>query len=145
MANSNNTKAPTRFWIIGAAALAWNIIGMALYKSQVSMPPEVLATFPQAQQDFFTTTPAWVTGFYGLAVTAGVLGSALLLLRRALAYPVFIVSLVSIIVLDVYSFGIVNGVAIFGAGALVMPAIVLIVATALVWYARKASADGLLR
>lgn len=144
MSDAAKTKPPTYFWIIGAVALVWNIIGLVLYKSQVTMPPEVLATFPQAQQDFFNSTPAWVTGFYGLAVTAGVLGSIFFLLRKAWAYPVFILSLVGVVVMDAYSYGVQNGAQIFEPVFIGVHAFVFLVAVALVWYSRKAKADGLL-
>jgi hypothetical protein len=66
----------------------------------------------------------------------------LLLLKKAWATPVLILSLIGIIVQMYHSLAIANSVEVYGPGSAVMPAIVVIVGVFLVWYARHASAKG---
>jgi hypothetical protein len=54
-----NDKPTTTFWIVGGAALIWNLIGLVFYIGHVTISPEALAAMPQLQQDFFVETPTW--------------------------------------------------------------------------------------
>jgi len=135
-------KPSTSFWIIGAAALVWNLIGLVFYYSHVTMTPEALAGFTQAQQDFFMATPTWATAAYAIAVNAGVLGSLFLLLRKAWATPMFILSLLGIIAQDVHAFVLSNGLEIWGTEGIVLPAIVIVIGVALLLYSRSAKGKG---
>jgi hypothetical protein len=142
MSDFLDSRPSTAFWIIGASALIWNLIGLVFYYSHVTMTPEALAGFSQAQQDFFNATPKWATAAYAIAVNAGVLGSLFLLLRRAWATPMFVLSLLGIIVQDVNAFVMRNGIEVWGTEGAVLPAIVIIVGVALPLYSRSAKTKG---
>ena len=139
MSDPINGKPPTAFWVIGGVALAWNLIGMMLFYMQVSATDEVLrVAYGEAEYEYLTAIPAWVMTAYAIAVIAGVLGCVLLLMRKAWAIPVFIVSLVAILVQDTYSFFLSDAVEVFGAGVMVIPTVVLVIAIGLVFYSRSA-------
>ena len=129
-------KPSTNFWIIGGAALVWNLIGLVIYVGQVTMAPEALAKMPESQQDFFTGTPAWATAAFAIAVNAGALASLLLLLRKAWAVPLFAISLLAVIVQDVDAFLMRDAYGILGVSGLIIPSMVLVIAIALLFYAR---------
>ena len=132
-------KPPTSFWIIGGVALVWNLIGLMLYYMQVSATPETLAAvYSEAEYEFLVSIPIWATTAHAIAVTAGVLGCILLLMRNAWAMPVFIVSLIGILVQDTYSFVIANGIEVWGVGVIILPIVVLVIAIGLVFYSRSA-------
>lgn len=131
-------KPSTNFWIIGGAALVWNLIGLVIYVGQVTTTPEALATLTEAQQEFFNTTPTWATAAYAIAVNAGVLGSLFLLLRKSWAIPMFIISLVAIVVQDVDAFVLRDAYSILGVSSLLIPSMVFVIAIALLLYARVA-------
>ncbi|MCK5326319.1 MAG: hypothetical protein KAJ57_09920 [Woeseiaceae bacterium] len=132
-------KPPTSFWIIGGVALVWNLIGLMLYYMQVSATPEMLAAvYSEAEYEFLVSIPIWATTAHAIAVTAGVLGCILLLMRNAWAMPVFIVSLIGILVQDIYSFVIANGIEVWGVGVIILPIVVLVIAIGLVFYSRSA-------
>ena len=144
MSDLLDDKPEMSFWIIGAFALVWNLIGLVLYYSHVSMTPEALATFTEAQQAFFNSTPVWATSAYGVAVTAGVLGSLFLLLRKAWAVPLFVLSLVGIVVQDLHAFVFSNGLEVWGTEGIYLPVVVIVVAIALLMYSRGAKRKRLL-
>ena len=141
---SESNKVPVSFWVVGGAALVWNLFGFVAYYLRVSATPEMLAEMykTEAELAFMTSIPAWASGAQGLAVTAGVLGCVLLLIRKSMAKMFFIASLAGILVQNAYGFILGNGLETFGAGALVLPIVVIIVAIALVIFSAKATEKG---
>jgi ABC-type Na+ efflux pump permease subunit len=137
-------KPELSFWMIGAFALVWNLIGLVFYYSHVSMTPDALEGFTEAQQAFFRSTPVWATSAYAVAVSAGVLASLFLLLRKAWAVPLFALSLIGIVVQDLHAFVVSNGLEVWGTEGIFLPALVLVVAIALLMYARGARQKRLL-
>ena len=136
MADMLNGKPTTNFWIIGGAALVWNLIGIIFYVGHVTMSPEALATMTEAQQEFFVATPVWATAAFAIAVNAGALGSLFLLLRKAWAVPMFALSLLAIVVQDVDAFVLRDAFSVVGVNGIIIPAMVLVIGVALLWYAR---------
>ena len=142
MSEEINSGPTTNFWIIGGAALVWNLIGLLIYYQEVTLSPEALATLTEAQQAFLAGRPMWATSAYAIAVTTGVLGSILLLLRKSLAVIMFAASLAAIIVQDIYGFFVGNGLEVWGTPALVIAVAVLVIAIALLLYSRAAKAKN---
>ena len=137
-----NGKPPVTYWVIGGAALVWNLIGFVIYFTTMRMTPEDMAVFTQAQQDFLNSTPMWATSAYAIAVNAGVLGSLLLLLRKAWAVPLFMLSFAGIVVQDLHAFLLANGLEVWGTDGLAVPILVILVAPALILYSRSAKGKG---
>lgn len=135
-------KPTTTFWIFGGAALVWNLIGLVAYVSSVTMSPEALAKMTADAQEFYTGTPKWATAAFALAVNAGVLGSLFLLLRKSWAIPLFILSLVAIIVQNVDAFVLRDAYSLSGINGVILPALVFIVAVLLLVYSRGCKEKG---
>lgn len=143
MSDIPNSELPTSFWIIGGVFLLWNFFGLMIYYDQVTMPPEVLAdNFNAAQQAFLENMPLWATSAYAIAVTAGVIASLLLLVRNGLALPVFIVSLAGVLIQDLNSFVLSDGLGVWGSSALYLPTLVILLCIIEIWYSRRAKAKG---
>ena len=136
MADMLNGKPTINFWIIGGAALVWNLIGIIFYVGHVTMSPEALATMTEAQQEFFVATPVWATAAFAIAVNAGAVGSLFLLLRKAWAVPMFALSLLAIIVQDVDAFVMRDAFSVVGVNGIIIPGMVFVIGVALLWYAR---------
>lgn len=144
MSDLLDDKPLTSFWIIGAFALVWNLIGLVFYYSHVTMTPDALEGFTDAQQAFFSSTPVWATSAYAVAVTAGVLASLFLLLRKAWAAPLYVLSLIGIVVQDLHAFVFSNGLEVWGTDGIYLPVVVIVIAVALVMYSRNAKRRRLL-
>jgi len=141
MSESTN-KPTTGFWIIGIVALIWNLMGVFAYITQVNMTDEVIAALPEAESALYENVPAWVTGAFAIAVFGGTLGCVLLLLRKKLASPVLIISLIGIIVQMIYNFGMSKAAEVYGPGGMIMPAMVILIGIFLVWYAKQVTVKG---
>ena len=143
MSDDLNGGPTTNFWIIGGAALVWNLIGLLFYVSEVTATPGAMVEgFSQAQIDFLIGKPIWATAAFAIAVNAGVLGSLFLLLRKAWAVPMFVLSLIGVLVQNVHAFGLANGLEIWGANALILPALVVIMSLALLLYSHSTKKRG---
>ncbi|MBA3666908.1 MAG: hypothetical protein H0W65_04200 [Sphingomonas sp.] len=86
---------PGWFWVAAVAVLLWEAVGCFMYVSQVTTDP---ATLPLDQRAMWAATPAWMIGAYAVAVWVGLIGAVLLLMRRRLAAPVLLVSLIAVVV-----------------------------------------------
>jgi len=138
-----NDKPSTAFWVLGAVFLLWNLLGLFGYYTQVTMTPETMAAnFTEAQQAWLAGEPVWATAAYATAVTAGIIAAALMLLRKALALPLFIVSFVAVIVQDFNAFVLSDWKAVWGNSALYLPSVVIIICIVEIWYTRAAKAKG---
>ena len=126
------------FWLIGAVALIWNVVGVINFFMQ--MNPDVLAAYRESERAIVEGRPAWATGAFAIAVFGGALGCVLLLLRKSAAYYLFIGSLLGVIVTMTHTLGI--GID-FGLGEILgiilMP---LVVAVFLIWYSKQAESKG---
>ncbi len=143
MSDELNGRPTTNFWIIGGAALVWNLIGILFYVSEVTATPDAMAEgFSQAQIDFLTGKPVWATAAFAIAVNAGAVGSLFLLLRKAWAVPMFVLSLAGVLVQNVHAFGLANGLEVWGTNALILPALVVIISLALLLYSHATKKRG---
>jgi len=138
MSDDVNGKAPTSFFVIGTLFLVWNIIGFIFYLQHAMMTPEnVPEGVDAAMLAFMEATPVWATSAYAIAVNVGMLACIMLLLRRSIAFPLFVVSLVGALILDFDSFVLRDVVAIWGGGAYIVPSAVIIVGVVEIWYSRS--------
>jgi len=80
------------FWVIGAAGLIFNVLGSINFLSQ--MNAEAVESMPEIYQVIVASRPAWGTAAFALAVFGGLLACLLLLLRKSVAFYVFIASVV---------------------------------------------------
>jgi hypothetical protein len=143
MSDAINGKPPVSFWIVAGLALAWNLIGLFMYYSGVSATPEQLqAVYTPEQFAAIEATPAWVTSAFAIATSFGVIASIVLLLRKALAFLLFVVSFVALLVQDLYLFLLSDSLAVFGSSLLVIQGSVFVGGIIWIWYAGLARNRG---
>ena len=135
-------KPNTGFWIIGTIALIWNLLGVFAFIGQMNMTPEMLEALPETERALYENVPSWVNIVFAIAVFGGALGSVLLLLKKKLATPVFIISLFGIIAQMVYNFILSKAADVYGPGGMIMPAMVVLIGVFLVWYSKQATSKG---
>lgn len=142
MSEVSSNKPPRSFLVVAGVGLVWNLLGVAAYVGQVTMDPGALSALPEAERMLFENVPSWATAAFAIAVNGGALGCLLLLLRKALATPVLIASLLGVLVQMYHSFFIANSIEVYGPGGMIMPISVLIIAVYLVWYSMDATKKG---
>lgn len=135
-------KLPMWFWVVSVVALLWNLMGVSAFLMQMLMTTEDMAALPEAQRMALEANPIWFTIAYGTSVIAGALGCVFMLLRNKLATPLFMISLLSILVQMVYSFFMSEHVVDYGPGEIIMPIMIIIVGILLTWFARGSQQKG---
>ena len=131
----NDHNPPRWFWALSGLAVIWNLLGIAAYVADVTMSAEALAQLPAAERDLREAVPGWVTGAYAVAVFTGTAAAIVLCLRRRLAIALFVVSLAAVVLQMGYLFGVADAAAVLGAGALIGPGIIILLAALQVWFA----------
>ena len=136
---------PAWFWIVAALGLAWNLFGAVQFTTSLSATPESLQAqgLTADQAAVMLGYPIWMTIAFAVGVFGGVTGCGLLLLRKAAAVPVFVLSLVGYVVL--YIGDIVHGVfAALGTPQIMVLSAVVLIAAGLLVFARRFRARGAL-
>jgi magnesium-transporting ATPase (P-type) len=83
------------WYMIGAiAALLFMVAACAMYGFHVATNPQSL---PLDQRTVFEAEPLWVTSAFGLGALAGLVAAAMLVLRRKIAQPLMLISLVAML------------------------------------------------
>jgi len=136
---------PRSFLIIGIVALLWNLVGVASYLMHVMIGPEALASMQEAERALMESTPAWANGVFAIAVFAGLSGCVGLLLKKAWSVPLFLVSLVAMIVQFSHWLFMTTAVEVYGSEAYTMPVLVTVIGIFLVWYSRDTKGKGWLQ
>lgn len=77
------------------AVLAWELIGCAMFVSQVTADPMSL---PLDQRAMWAATPKWSIAAYGVAVGVGLVGAIFLLMRKRQAASLLLISLIAVVV-----------------------------------------------
>lgn len=131
------------FWFVAGFFLVFNLSGLMIYYMQVTADPEFIAqNYSVAEQTFLAGTPKWATAAFALAVNSGILAAILLLLRKAWSLPIFIFSLACVVLQNVDSFVLRNGLEVWGSNGLIIPSIIIGVGIIEIWYSRHARARG---
>lgn len=95
-AETQAATVPAWFWIAAVGALLFELLGCYFYLAEVTMTDAQIAALPIDQGAVLAARPAAYYAAFGVAVWVGLAGTALLLLRRRLAEPVLLVSLIAV-------------------------------------------------
>lgn len=139
---------PRHLWVVGGASLLWSVFGAVDYTMTRLRNTDYLSQGgdPQVILDYIDSFPLWAQAGWGLGVWGALLGSLLLLARHRWAVPAFGVSLAGAIASLGYQLaGPPAPEALSGGANNVVPFVILSVAVALLAYAWKMRARGVLR
>lgn len=129
------------FWVIGAVALIWNVLGSVNFIAQ--MNPDVVASMPETHRAIIETRPAWATAGFGVGVIIGAFGCLLLLLRKSAAFYFLVAALLGVVVTAIHTIDVANSVIKFSSTeVIVMIVMPVVVAAILVWYEKLAENKG---
>jgi hypothetical protein len=117
------------FNAIGVFDFVMTLAQGAKYQASAGMTPEQIAHYQQM--------PGWMMVVWAVGVFGAFLASILLLLRRKLAWPVFVLSLAAFLVSLVYTYILTNGGAIMGPQMAITSAVIallLVLFSAYAWF-----------
>jgi hypothetical protein len=117
-------KVPFWFWAIAAVSLLWNIMGSAIFLSEVFDQEAMMESMTEEQKEWARSTPSWIYFVFAISVSSGVAGSILLLFRKKSSVVLFAISFVAVFIQMLYTMVIAGGLAVMGPSGAVMPTIV---------------------
>ncbi len=147
MSETGSVRAATPwwFWVISGLALVWNLMGvMAFFVDLSTSHADMIDLYGQKVADAAKAQPVLITAAYGLAVFGGAIGCLLLLLRQKLAIWALLISLLCVLIQQIYSRFIIDIMGEFSMGNQIMYASIPIVAFFLFWFARKMAAKNII-
>ncbi|WP_394747738.1 hypothetical protein [Spongiimicrobium salis] len=135
----NTSKPNTLYWVIAIIALLWNLIGVFFFIfDNFLITEEILAAMPEADRNLRESAPAWGPVVYGIATIGGVLASICMLMRRKLQIPLFLISLLAIIVQMGYGWVVQKSAEVLEPGmGIVFPAIVVALGLFFFFYSKR--------
>ena len=142
--NDQSTKTPVIFWAISIVGLLWNGFGVVNWARQTFMTEAFLAALPEEQLVLFENVPMWLTAVFAIAVITGTLGCVGLLMKKKWAVPVFLVSLIAIIIQMGYSMTLAEYRDVMGPMFFMFPLVLILVGALLYYYAKRLAGKGFL-
>ncbi|MCY7340021.1 MAG: hypothetical protein LH465_08770 [Sphingomonas bacterium] len=136
------TAVPGWFRPLAGLALLWQAFGCYMYLTQIGADP---AGLPLDQRAMWDATPSWMIAAYAVAVWVGLVGAGLLLLRRRLAVPLLLISVIAVVVQFSGLLLVPALRQITPSDALAMPIIIFVVAYGIYHLATLARKRGWLR
>lgn len=123
------------FWVICIVALIWNFMGSINFVMQTN--PRMVANFSEAAQSLIASRPLWATIAFAIAVFGGVLAELLLLLKKSVAYYLFVASFLGALITNIHTFQVSSAVDIW-VGSLMS----ILIAAFLIWYSKLVKRKG---
>lgn len=137
-------RPPLWFWIVVALLILWGIVGVIGFYMGTS--ESVRAQMTAYDRGLYDNAPGWYMPVYGVATWSGLIGSIVLALRRRFARPLYIVSLVAVVVMFGWTFAMTDLIAVKGVvTATAFPIFIAAVAVFEIWLAGEAAKRGWLR
>lgn len=157
MTTDTNDKAPVWFWILGILILLWNLFGIFVFAIMVLIVSgnldianeQALAQMNEAQRsqtivtkEVILSTPMWSNVAFAIAVGFGSIASITLLMRRSIALPLFVISLIGVLVQNSYNYLLSDAVQKMGVGLSPIVILVAILMIPVAWFCAR---RGLIR
>jgi hypothetical protein len=144
---NTTVKTPWHLWLIGVFAVLFNSIGVFDFVMSMTQGEKYMASAGMTPDQIahYRDMPAWMTAVWAIGVWSAFLASILLLLRRKLAFPVFVLSLVVFLISLVYTYVLTNGGAVMGRQMAITSAVIAILLLLFAWYSHAMTKRGVLR
>jgi hypothetical protein len=139
MATHASGAAPSWFRIVGWAAVVWNAFGVVMYLSSVGLFGDPLVDATAAERAAAESIPSYITAAFAIGTFSGLIGSFGLAWAKRWAWPMLLLSLVALVVLEGWIVFLSGAAEVFG---LAIPATVTVIAAILALVAHWARSRG---
>lgn len=139
--NMVGTSPPAWFRIAAVLAVLWNCLGVWGYLAKVEVAPNMMEMTAE-ETALVANMPIWATAGYALAVFGGLLGSLGLLLGKAWARLLLILSLLGMILQFGWWLAMSGAMEQMGPSSAAMPAVVTLIGLLLIWLANTGIKRG---
>lgn len=131
-------RPPIWFWIAALLLLSWEAIGCYFCFQQFRLGADTMPSATNYDRALYASLPAWYNWTYALAVGTGALGGLALFMRKATAKPLYIVSLIALLVQFGYLFAATDIIVTKGLWTIYFPAFIAAAGGFAIWLTDKA-------
>ena len=151
MLETTNNRPPVLFWVISIALLLWGLGGASIYIAYFIETPEEFAETAetaanrQAYADYIANIPFWAIAVGVIAAATRLLGAIGLLLRRAWALPLYIISVVFFLAALYRAFFLANVASVMSGPHIAVELVFVALSIFAVWFAHEYKSKGILK
>ncbi len=148
---ATDTRPSVLFWVISLALLLWGFGGASIYIAYfIETPKEFAETAEtaankQAYADYIAGIPFWAIAVGIIAAVTRLLGAIGLLLRRAWALPLYIISVVCFLVALYRAFVLANVARVMSGPHIAVELGFIALSIFAVWFAHENKSTGMLK
>jgi hypothetical protein len=135
-------KPPSSFRWIAGVALLWNLLGLVAVVGDLRLSAADIAALPAAKQALYAARPLWSVVASVVAVVGGSAGCAALLFGSRWALPLLWASVAGVFIQDIGLFWVASAGRSPEVVPVVLQGLVLLIALALVGFARRGLNKG---
>lgn len=129
-------KAPAWFWVVSVVLLVWAALGLFSFYMHLKIDKAALDQMTPYDRAFFLHLPPWMTYDFALATITAAVAALCLLLRLRVAMPLYLLSLIGIVIQFGWILGATDIIAVKGvAQAAGFPFVIFIFGVFGLWFA----------
>ncbi len=123
----SESKIHWSFWVICVLGLIWN--AMSCMNFIMQFDSEMLSNYPTEARKLVESRPVWSTVAFAVAVFGGLVGDVLLILKRKLAFYIFVIAVLGVVTTNIHTLQISSS-----ANILVGSGMSLMIGLFFIWY-----------
>ena len=151
MPDATDNRPSVLYWVVAIALLLWGLGGASIYVAYFIETPEEFALTAEtaanrdAYADYIANMSFWALAIGMIAAVTRLLGAIALLLRRAWALPLYILSLAFFIALLYRAFIAGKAASVMSGPHIAIEAVFLALGIFAVWFAYKKKSERILK
>ena len=142
MASYVRQRAPGWYWVVALVIALWGAIGCFACYVQLSMGEAELSALDPYDRRLYAGLPGWYDWVYAIAVGTALAGGIALLVKRALAQILFMISAAAVVIQFGYMFLFTDILMVRGIMSALFPIAILVAAIAALWFSHYATRHG---
>jgi hypothetical protein len=126
--------APLWFRVAAVILLLWGFAGCYACFQQFRLGAEAMGPATDYDRALYAALPVWYNAVYAVGVGTGMLGALALLTRSVIARPLYLISLVAVVIQFGWIFAMTDLIAVKGAAKVVpFPVLIFLVGACAIW------------
>ncbi|MGJ3647183.1 hypothetical protein ACLB0R_01745 [Sphingomonas sp. GlSt437] len=91
-------KAPAWYWVATIILLLWALLGVAAFYAQIRLTKADIDAMPAYDAALLKSQPSWLVYDFALGTITGLVGALCLVIRSQIAMPLYLFSLIGVVI-----------------------------------------------